>query len=305
MRKTAQTRAVHLKENLPQMKYVDLHCDTLTACLERGLSIENCNLQTSLEKLNNSGCAAQCFAVFTQGDGAALTFDKCLGIFKAIEKRDGTRPILTVENYPFGADLTKLYYLKEAGVKMLSLVWNFENELAYPNLTSSGGRESRGLKPLGRQTVEMVDDLKMIIDISHLSDGGAEEILRGRKIPVVASHSNAANVCNVPRNLTDGLIKKIADCGGVVGVNFCRKFLGEGDTFGQVLAHIKHFIKVGGEDIIAFGSDFDGIPETPGLESCERMPKLLEYLQANGISGSLIEKLCYKNFIRVFKEVCG
>ena len=73
-----------------------------------------------------------------------------------------------------------------------------------------------------------MDSLKIIVDISHLSDGGADEILEGRKIPLVASHSNARAVCGNPRNLTDEQIKKIADCGGVIGINFYKKFLGEG-----------------------------------------------------------------------------
>lgn len=311
---------------MPKIKYADMHCDTLTECFDKGYSISGCNLQTDKQKLKSSGCAAQCFAIFTQGAGAARRFKDYLDFFKARlsscavsraeDIRRGissgeTQAILTVENLGFVEDLSKIESLAAAGVKMASLVWNYENAFAYPNLIFKGAipvftaRESRGLKPLGRQAVELLDENGIIVDISHLSDGGAEEILEGRKIPLVASHSNAAEICDVSRNLTDLQIKKIADCGGVVGVNFCKDFLGEGDTFGCVLKHVGHIVKVGGEDTVALGSDFDGIPAPPDLENCTRVPALIDYLYENGIPHRVLEKLCYKNFLRVFEEVCG
>ena len=121
---------------------------------------------------------------------------------------------------------------------------------------------------------------------------------------MVASHSNAQNVLNVCRNLSDELIKKIADCGGVIGVNFCKDFLGE-PAFGFALKHILHIINTGGEDVVALGSDFDGIPVNPELPDCTAVPKLLRYLEDNGIPAKAVEKIAYKNFFRVFKEVCG
>lgn len=311
------------------MKYADLHCDTLTECLDKGLSLDGCNLQINLEKLKNSGCAVQCFAIFTQGGDAALRFEKYISFYRECLKKHGIKPvldfsdfesclnggsagsILTVENLGFLTDITRLKALHAEGVRMASLVWNYENQFAYPNLIFTDGvpdfskREGRGLKEAGRRTVEALDGLKIIVDVSHLSDGGADEILNGRKIPTVASHSNAAAVNGVARNLTDGQIKKIADCGGVVGVNFCKDFLGVGDTFGLVYGHIKHIIKTGGEDAVAFGSDFDGIPAPPGLEDCTKMPALIEFLKSRGLKERVLEKLCFKNFARVFKEVVG
>lgn len=305
-----------------------MHCDSLTKRFDSG-SLDGANLQAGYEKLNKAGCAAQCFAVFTEGAGAAFRFEKYLAYYKERLKEYGletvtdyaalekslnsgkTGAILTVENLGFLEELSSLTRLKEAGVRMASLVWNYENSYAYPNLIFEKGspcflkREKRGLKEKGKLAVEMLDELKIIIDISHLSDGGAEEILRGRSTPAVASHSNAAGVEECCRNLTDGQIKALAECGGVVGVNFCKDFLGGGEIFEAVLKHIKHIINTGGEDVVAFGSDFDGIPATAGLEDCLKMPSLLEYLSAHGISARQLEKLCFKNFARVFKDVCG
>ncbi|MDE7329492.1 MAG: dipeptidase [Clostridia bacterium] len=312
------------------MKYIDMHCDTLTVCRDGGYGLAECSLQINLKSLARSGCKAQCFAVFTEGVGAKERFFDYLAFFKnqieehgdlllpvkeysdlsRAEKDGKVGAVLTVENLGFtGGDLSILSGLKSAGVKMASLVWNNENAFARPNLIFENGlpafekSESRGLTALGRQAVEMLDGLKIIVDISHLSDGGAEEILSGRKIPLVASHSNARGVCNVSRNLSDGLIKKIAACGGAVGVNFCADFLG-GQAFESVARHLKRIINVGGEDVIAFGSDFDGIPENPDIPDCTRMPSLLEYLEGE-LSPRVVEKLACKNFERVFKSVCG
>ncbi|MDE6613081.1 MAG: membrane dipeptidase [Clostridia bacterium] len=314
------------------MKYIDLHCDTLTASKDKNLPLDRGNFQAGIDKLEQSGCAAQCFAIFTDGENASKDFEKYLSFYSGEMQRLGTRVtpinrfsdlkrcldggglgvILTVENLGFiGDDVTRLDSLYKSGVRMASPVWNFENALAYPNLKFKDGlpqfsaREERGLKNLGRQAVERLDELGIIVDLSHLSDGGAEEILSGRKTPVVASHSNAASVCPVCRNLTDGLIKKTAACGGVIGVNFCVDFLGGGGTAESVLKHIRRIINVGGEDVIAFGSDFDGIPQNPYLKDCTAMPGLLNFLNMHGLSSATLEKLAYKNFSRVFKEVCG
>lgn len=310
------------------MKFIDMHCDTLTVCADMKGDLAVCGLQTSLEKLITSGYIAQCFAVFTEGETAALDFERYLAFYKnalsvhgdivapvlsckdiEICGREGKLGcILSVENLSFtGGDMRRLSALKEVGVKMASLVWNNENAFARPNLIMRGGlpqfekREERGLTPLGREAAERLDELKIIIDISHLSDGGANELLQGRKIPLAASHSNAAGVCGVSRNLTDGLIKKIADCGGVIGVNFCADFLG-GEAFESVLRHIKYLINAGGENVVALGSDFDGIPEVENLEDCTRVPALFEYLNKNGVSYNTLEKISHKNFLRVFSQ---
>ena len=321
------------------MNYVDLHCATLTACTKLGKNLTDCNLQTSFQKLKKGGALAQCFAVFTNSktpqeaakiveqnlnyyaDMLDLNANDVLSVtrgedFSLCQNSGKLGCILTIENLGFiGTDLSKLKDLKKRGVAMASLVWNEENALARPNLIFENGmprfdlRNLRGLTDLGKEAAEELDRLKIIIDISHLSDGGVEDLLQSRKIPLVASHSNAAEVCPVSRNLTDSQIKKIADCGGVIGVNFCKDFLDSEQTefnaLNAVYRHISRILAVGGEDCLAFGSDFDGIPQTEGLEDCTKMPDLLNYLNLRGISSSTLEKLCYKNFIRVFTDVCG
>ena len=297
------------------MRYIDLHCDSATVCADGGYSLANGSLHVNFEKLRTSGSIAQCFAIFTDGANAradieryknffltsvrenSLTLVKSFNDLISCTQVKNTGAILTVENLGFTeGNETEITALRDFGVVMASLVWNNENALAYPN--GSG----RGLKTLGRETVALLDDLKIIVDLSHLSDGGTDEILKNRKIPTVASHSNARAVCGVPRNLTDKQIKGIADCGGVIGVNFHKKFLGAGDAFECVLGHLRHLIKIGGEEVVAFGSDFDGIPTVKGLEGCQKMPALIEYLSDN-LGARVTEKLCFENFARVLKEV--
>ena len=311
------------------MKYVDLHCDTLTVSAKLNSDLKTCELQTNFEKLKKSDCAAQCFAVFTQGDGAARFFkESCDWYGNMLEKHkdsvfsvrnscdlskclNGTKTgaVLTAEDIGFlNGDIAGIKKLGDAGVKMASLVWNNKNLFASPNLIFENGlpkfelRCSEGLTPLGEQAVEAMEENKIILDVSHLSDGGTLRALEISKKPVVASHSNAAEVCNVSRNLTDALIKKIAESGGVIGVNFCKDFLGEGDNFDLIYKHIIHIINAGGEDAVAFGSDFDGIPALTGMEDCTKMPYLLDYLAKRGIKNSTAEKLCFKNFMRVLRE---
>ncbi len=311
------------------MKYIDMHCDTATVCADAGGKLLDCNLQTSFKKLVSSGCAAQCFAIFTQGENARDDFFRYLSFYKNSVKENSETVlsvnsasdleecvkggkvgcILTVENLGF-ANGGDLFFLADCGVKMASLVWNFENAYAFPNLIFDGEtplfdeRSEKGLTDMGIKAVEELDSMKIIVDISHLSDGGVSQILKGRKIPCVASHSNAEKVCGVCRNLTDEQIKGIADCGGVIGVNFCADFLG-GEAFEYVYRHLNHIINVGGEEVVALGSDFDGIPENEHLKDCTIMSNLFENLASRGLKPRVLEKLAYANFLRVFKQVCG
>lgn len=292
---------------------VDLHCDALSK-------------KANLTKTYLNGLKAknvfQCFAAFVCDENAAayaaaknLFYATFTGEFAPVrtysrlvyEMQKGTPCCaFTCENIGFTkGDRRAVEELKADGVIMASLVWNGENSLAYPNVRKDGARERRGLKNAGRRAVEYLDELKIIVDISHLSDGGVKEIIHTRNIPVVASHSCCNSLCKNPRNLTDSQLKKIAKCGGVVGVNFYKKFLGGGGKIKEIAAHIKHIIKIAGEDTPSFGSDFFGVPEGGIGVYPHNMPNLLQYLTDEGLPHRVVEKVAYKNFLRVFNDVCG
>lgn len=313
------------------MKYIDLHCDSITACCNSGEKFASFTGQVNAEKLKKAGCLAQCFAIFTEGENAAEDYEKFSAFYSAVlsenpsltptyaltnvlnaQKEGKVSAILTVENAGFlKGDISGFSRLKEQGVKMLSLVWNNPNAFAYPNLVFKGGvpdfsaREIKGLTQAGKEAVKELNRLKIIIDISHLSDGGVSDVLELSSAPIVASHSNAHSVCPVSRNLTDTQLKKIADKGGVIGLNFCKDFIGCEDVFEGLLKHYNHIVKIAGEDAVALGSDFDGIPRYPQMNDCTRTVNLLEYFADRGVSERRIEKLALRNFLRVFGDVAG
>lgn len=331
MCKTAQTHKGDFKTFRAQMKYIDLHCDSVTSCFNQGEKFASFSGQINAEKLKSAGCLAQCFAIFTEGSTADKDFEDYASFYASVlrenplltpaytlsdvlsaEKEGKIAAILTVENAGFlKGDVSGLSRLKKLGVSMLSLVWNYANAFAYPNLVFRKGRpvlsarNGRGLTKAGKEAVEELNRLKIIIDVSHLSDGGLKDVLALSEAPIVASHSNAYSVCPVSRNLKDRQLKKIADKGGVVGLNFCWDFVGGEDMFAGLLAHYKHIVNVAGEDAVCFGSDFDGIPRYAQLDDCTYMDRLIRYFGENGVSDKQLEKLAHANFLRVLKEVCS
>ena len=130
------------------------------------------------------------------------------------------------------------------------------------------------------------------------------EMVKG---PFVASHSDARAVEGHSRNLTDDMIKELARHGGVTGINFFSKFLGHDGTgsMEQILAHFKHIKQVGGIDVLALGSDFDGFGGHSGVRTCEDFPKLIDALNKAGFTAEEIDKITYKNALRVVKDVIG
>ena len=303
------------------MKYIDLHCDALTvenACVTRDTLLE--------------GVFLQCFAAFiSQREGrfsAALALcDK----FDGLCKREGFHPVrrfsdigqgkinalLTVEEGgAIEGDLSKLEELYRRGVRMMTLTWNYPNEIGFPcfpdyeglkaGLPLSVREAARGLTPFGFQTVERMGEIGMIVDVSHGSDALVKDVAAISKVPFVASHSGANEVFSCARNLTDEGIRLIAESGGVVGLDFCADFLSSDlSAEGQreaILAHAKHILDAGGEDVLSLGSDFDGIPENAYMKNPACVPRLLE--EFAGVFGERVaEKIAYQNALRVFKEV--
>ena len=130
----------------------------------------------------------------------------------------------------------KLRHLYRLGVRMLTLTWNYPNELGWPNvkMPPEGSEEApdftvpdreHGLTETGFAFLSEMERLGMIVDVSHLSDAGFWDVARAAEKPFVASHSNARAVCHHVRNLNDEMIRALAEKGGVTGLNFCPSFL--------------------------------------------------------------------------------
>ena len=148
--------------------------------------------------------------------------------------------------------------------------------------------------------------LGMIVDVAHASDNTFNDILDCSKAPVLSTHSCCRALANHPRNMTDEMIRRMADKGGVIQINFYPYFL---TTTAQasvedVIRHIDHAVDVGGIEHVGIGTDFDGIEITPeGLENVSKLPVVFDSLSKRGYSDDQIEKIASGNFLRVFREV--
>lgn len=344
------------------MKIIDMHCDTIYEILEakkRGeaVSLLDDELMVNLEKMKSSGYSVQNFALYVEQEEGVSSFGKVqdlLDVFKEemIIQSDYISQVTTaqeiVENERAGklsafltveggeaceGSLEKLRYLYDQGVRMMTLTWNFPNEIGFPNFRSDEkwnvSDTKNGLTEFGIQAVEEMEHLGMIVDVSHLSDAGFYDVLKHTKKPFVASHSNARSVCPHARNLTDDMIRKIAKRGGVIGLNYHSKFLAEEynlpdvaeqkdvnrhrtvgeyekeDVFAIIAKHAKHITNLGGIECLGLGSDFDGIPAYHGMPQIEDMERLADVLQRNGFHESEIEKIFYHNVFRLYEDVLG
>lgn len=315
------------------MNFIDFHCDTATLILEQNEQLKENNLKVDVKKLQNGQALAQFFAMYIDDTKVESSFDYCntmLSRFKQeLEENQDTMRLcqsysdllkaqeekkiatfLTIEEgEAIEGSLDKLRYFKDEGISLVTLTWNYENALGYPNFQWE--HQHKGLKPKGIEAVEEMNHLKMIIDVSHLSDAGFEDVLKHSKVPFIASHSNARAMTNNPRNLSDEMLKKLADAGGVTGINFFNNFLVNGELkekldvakIEDMIRHIKHIRNVAGIEVLALGSDFDGIPNPVEIEDVSQMSKLSEALLKSGFSYDEVEKVFFKNGLRVIKEV--
>lgn len=313
------------------MKAIDLHCDTLSALRDkerRGetVSLAENDLHVDVRRMKRGGYLMQCFAVFVDLEeesdplAAALEqidlfrrcMEECRGdiapvtTYAELEANRGAgrlSALLTAEEGGIcRGSLSVLRILHALGVRMMTLTWNHENELGYPNRVRDGSPDMRGLKERGFAFLHEMERIGMIVDVSHLSDGGFWDVCRAAERPFVASHSNARAVCGRVRNLTDEMLRALADKGGVAGLNFYPAFLG-GDTTAHMAEHIEHMRDIGGIGCIALGSDFDGIERTPEIYDCSRLPLLERDLHDRRFSDDDIERIFQGNALRVLREL--
>lgn len=192
----------------------------------------------------------------------------------------------------------RLLRMWEDGVRLLTLTWNYENCLGYPN--GNGG----GLKSAGYEAIAWMQELGMVVDVSHLSDRGFWDVMAAAKKPVAASHSCARSLCGHQRNLTDEQLRAIGQNGGIVGLNFHAPFLKENGVSGSVeeaASHLRHIISCAGSEAAAFGSDYDGMQGAPEWGGCEGMPRLIEALSSY-FTADTMEKICYRNAARLLEK---
>lgn len=299
---------------------IDLHCDTITALYKQNKSLLRNDLHLDVQKLVKGQYLLQCFAIFLNKGETIYDFNKYYEYYNQqlelnkiylekilsyndilkIKSDNKIGAMLTLENGDIITNLDIIDYLYSLGIRMITLTWNYQNLIS-----SSNKDENNGLTDFGKKVINKMNELGIIIDVSHLSNQGFYDVIKLSNSPIVASHSNSRYICNNKRNLTDNMILLLHENGGVMGMNYYKDFLTNQniDTIQDIVNHIKHIKELGCIDNIALGSDFDGI-ETPNeLSSCDKMNLLYECLIKNDFKENEIEKIFYKNIMRVFKKV--
>jgi membrane dipeptidase len=204
-----------------------------------------------------------------------------------------------------GDDLNRIDRLAERGVRLAMLTWNEENLLA----TGAKGDPQKGLTPLGRQAIRRLQERRVIVDVSHLNDGGFWDVMKLEEGPVIASHSNCRAICDVRRNLADDQLRAIRDTGGIVGLNVHHAFVHperRKQTAEMLARHAAHMADVMGVEHVACGFDFceffgPGNEGAEGLEDCSQTHQLFYWLEKLGMSARERQMIARENFLRVLE----
>lgn len=346
------------------MRFFDAHCDTILGIVEDGLDFQaGPGLHVTLPDLRAAGVCAQVFACFVlEARNPGRSREHAFELIEAVHGLCAAHPselrlalvpgdaadacaehsptgvILSLEGAdPLGGDAEALRDFHARGVRLLTLAWD-DNVFCGAAFGSD-----TGLSRQGEDLVSLCEELGVMVDVSHASDAAFWDVCRVATRPFVASHSDCRALCDVRRNLSDDMIRALAERGGVAGINLAAGFLSQefadaekeaGEAFlaamhsgeksfdeaheaetrvAQLLprppldviaAHVKRFVRVGGEDCVGLGCDLDGIGSMPaGIEGVADYPKIAELLLRSGLSEAQVEKVCHSNFARVMSSV--
>jgi membrane dipeptidase len=296
---------------------VDLHCDTIYELAQKqsGCLWEN-EGHVSLAWMDKAGKVTTCFALFVDsklGDcwqaaqylhqrfllEMLRNHDRIVQVRTADEVCTSARhgAILSCEELQIlEGKLERIGTLASWGVRLATLTWNHENDFGFPH------HQVGGLKSLGFAAIEEMERNNILVDVSHLNDEGFFDAASIARKPLIASHSNCRTVTNHSRNLSDHMIRVIADKGGVVGLNFCPSFLSENwntSTVEAMVRHAAHLKQVGGSAVLALGTDYDGITGDIEIPHYDGLILLWQALEKSGFTDSDLEGMWYSNALRV------
>lgn len=341
------------------MRYIDLHCDALLYYYSDDTFdlYDSDQSAVTFKKLIEANAIGQCFAIYQpvreklealgvdgqrylkhmvdcfyrsireHEDEVAFAFDGA-----DIEKnlKDGKlSALLTLEDgRSVEGKYERLSHYRAYGIRMVTLTWFEKNCFGAPSSADRTIMEE-GLTSFGKEAIELMNDLDMIVDVSHLSDGGFWDVVERTRKPFVASHSNCRALVPHYRNVSDEMIRAIAEKGGVVGLNFCKFFLnGEsevvanmrdlmtdilfaetkgyekqiGSRISDMVSHVSHMYQIGGEEVLALGTDFDGVPdENMEIKDPTQMIRLRDALEKHGFSPRVVDKMMFGNALRVLQ----
>jgi membrane dipeptidase len=303
------------------MKIIDAHCDLLSKMLVDPLinfNENHANVSVSLPRLQKVNMALQFFAIYISEKDEGIGFELILESIDLFYRNVASNPAIqfirdrddleqALQNNKMGALLTLegveglkgslrnlriAYYL---GVRCIGITWNYANWAADGVLEPRNG----GLTTKGKKFVRECNKLGILIDVSHLAEAGFWQIMEMSDKPVLASHSNALEICAHPRNLSNEQIKDIIVKQGMIGLTFVPSFIkSKTPQISDLLLHIDHVCSLGGENQIGFGSDFDGIETfVPHLEHVGHYENLLNELSKK-YTTNLVEKFVFGNWLQ-------
>ena len=352
----------------------DLHCDTaleIQAGADLGAGCPDGHVD--LERLDKGGVALQVFVAFVasvipkarafreamdlldgveracaRSGGALVKVETLDEADRALERGARTAAILAIENgHAIEENLANLERLRLRGVRYMTLT--HARNLAWAASSGEERCDFEGLTAFGEKVVAAMNEIGIVVDVSHVHATTFRDVARLCRRPFIASHSNASALCPCPRNLTDDQIRTVADHGGLIGINFYPGFLDTayaerqsaelGDLFAaleeverahlddpfrriegtrrlartlrermtpvrpaldRIVDHVEHVARLVGDDFVAFGSDFDGVPDLPdGVPDCAAFPRILDRMRERGFSEISIAKIAGRNFRRV------
>lgn len=323
------------------MKVADMHSDTVYELLKnrkagKSKSLRENALHIDLKKMKQADYLLQNFAMFVDLSESENPYKEAKAEYAVFREEMEKNPDLIsqvfcyediLKNQEMGklsalltieegevclGEVEKLEEFYELGVRMMTLVWNFHNTLstsAVQRKLSSPRNYSAsrtGLTETGIVFVERMEELGMIPDVSHMSDAGIEDMLQVAKKPFVASHSNARVLCNHRRNLPDDFLKRMGEKGCLIGANFYSEFLHEGAKLSEterIAEHILYMVNKAGIESVGLGSDYDGIDCALEMSDCSKIQMLADALMKKGMTESQIERVFYKNVLRLYKEL--
>lgn len=327
------------------MKIIDMHCDTIMELFENGGNLYDSDNMINIKKMVEGDYLLQCFAMFVRYVSDKYEnyspFEYCNKMidkyYNEIEKySDYIKPAFCyedIENNIKENKMTALLTIEEGGVclgnieflrnfyrlgvRMVTLTWNYKNELGTPNIDYFTDFKEKlvnktlmpnmtdGLTDKGIEFVKEMNRLGIVIDCSHLGDKGFYDVIKYSNKPIVCSHSCSRSVCDHLRNMTDDMLFKLKENGGVIGINYCNSFIKEDGslaTFSDIVKHIVYIKNLIGIDYVGLGSDFDGISnKNIEIKDASMMGLLIDEMKKQGLSEEDIDKVCYKNVLRVFK----
>ena len=259
------------------------------------------------------GMASLLFRIEAASAGSVKVCRSAAEIGEAIAK-GAFASVMHIEGVEaFDADLDALHVLHQAGLRTLGPVWSRPNIFAHgvPFRFPSTPDIGPGLTEAGIRLVKTCNELKVLVDLSHMNEQGFWDIAKISDAPLVASHSNAHALCNHSRNLTDRQLDAIRDTGGLAGVNFGVLFMRQDgvknpDTdLSELVRHVDYMVERMGIDHVAFGSDFDGTTIPAAMRDVADLQLMVQALRSAGYDQASLDKICHGNWIRVLEATWG